>query len=95
MQIGRDNTYRRVSVGVNVRGRDVESMVKEVQQKLDVELDLPPGYYITYGWSFENLQRAKSRLSIVVPIALVLIFILLFFALGSIPQATMPGSTSP
>jgi heavy metal efflux system protein len=89
MQIGRDNTYRRVSVGVNVRGRDVESMVKEVQQRLDAELDLPPGYYITYGGSFENLQRAKARLSIVVPIALALIFILLFFALKSIPQATM------
>lgn len=89
MQISRDNTYRRVSVGVNVRGRDVESMVEEVQQRLDAELDLPDGYFIEYGGSFENLKRAKERLTIVVPIALLLIFILLYFALNSFTQATM------
>jgi heavy metal efflux system protein len=89
MLISRDNTYRRVSVGVNVRGRDVESMVEEVQQKLEAQLDLPDGYFIEYGGSFENLKRAKDRLSIVVPIALFLIFVLLYFALNSIPQATM------
>jgi heavy metal efflux system protein len=89
MQIGRDNTYRRVSVGVNVRGRDVESMVEEVQQKLDAQLDLPPGYYLEYGGSFENLKRAKARLIIVIPIALALIFILLYFALKSVIQAAM------
>ncbi len=89
MQISRDNTYRRVSVGVNVRGRDVESMVEEVQQRLDSELELPEGYFIKYGGSFENLKRAKERLSIVVPIALFLIFILLYFALHSVSQATM------
>ncbi|PHQ56622.1 MAG: CusA/CzcA family heavy metal efflux RND transporter [Lutibacter sp.] len=89
MQISRDNTYRRVSVGVNVRGRDVESMVEEVQQKLEADLDLPDGYFIEYGGSFENLKRAKERLSIVVPIALFLIFILLYFALNSVSQATM------
>ena len=89
MQISRDNTYRRVSVGVNVRGRDVESMVEEVQKKLDEELDLPDGYFIEYGGSFENLKRAKERLSIVVPIALFLIFILLYFALNSVSQSAM------
>ncbi|RLA16990.1 MAG: CusA/CzcA family heavy metal efflux RND transporter [Gammaproteobacteria bacterium] len=89
MQISRDNTYRRVSVGVNVRGRDVESMVEEVQERLDAELELPEGYFIEYGGSFENLKRAKERLSIVVPIALFLIFILLYFALNSISQASM------
>lgn len=89
MQISRDNTYRRVSVGVNVRGRDVESMVEEVQKRLDAELQLPEGYFIEYGGSFENLKRAKQRLSIVVPIALFLIFILLYFALHSVSQATM------
>ncbi len=89
MQISRDNTYRRVSIGVNVRGRDVESMVEEVQQRLDAELKLPDGYFIEYGGSFENLKRAKERLSIVVPIALFLIFILLYFALHSVSQATM------
>jgi len=89
MQISRDNTYRRVSVGVNVRGRDVESMVEEVQLKLEEQLKLPEGYFIEYGGSFENLKRAKERLTIVVPIALFLIFILLYFALNSVKQATM------
>jgi len=89
MQISRDNTYRRISVGVNVRGRDVKSMVEEVQQKLETEVKLPPGYYVTYGGSFENLQRATDRLMIVVPIALALIFILLYFALGSFSQSIM------
>jgi len=89
MQISRDNTYRRIYVGVNVRGRDVESMIEEIQGKMDTELDLPAGYYITYGGSFENLKRAKERLTIVVPLALALIFMLLYFALGSIPQTVM------
>ncbi len=89
MQISRDNTYRRISVGVNVRGRDVKSMVEEIQIKLDEQVKLPPGYYVTYGGSFENLQRATDRLMIVVPIALALIFILLYFALGSFTQSVM------
>ncbi|MAE84462.1 MAG: CusA/CzcA family heavy metal efflux RND transporter [Flammeovirgaceae bacterium] len=89
MQISRDNTYRRTYVGVNVRGRDVESVVNDIQAKLDAQLKLPAGYYITYGGEFENLQRAKQRLQIVVPIALFLIFILLYFALGSFSQSIM------
>ena len=89
MQISREGTFRRIYVGVNVRGRDVESVVNEIQQKLDKQLDLPAGYYITYGGEFENLQRAKNRLSIVLPIALALIFILLYFALHSFPQTVM------
>ncbi|MEP6261498.1 MAG: CusA/CzcA family heavy metal efflux RND transporter [Gillisia sp.] len=89
MQISRDNTYRRTYVGVNTRGRDVESVVNDIQAKLDAELDLPPGYYIEYGGEFENLQSAKNRLSIVVPIALFLIFVLLYFALGSFSQSIM------
>ena len=89
MQISRDNTYRRTYVGVNTRGRDVESVVNDIQEKLDVQLDLPPGYYISYGGEFENLERAKSRLTIVVPIALFLIFILLYFALKSFSQSIM------
>ena len=89
MQISRDNTFRRIYVGVNVRGRDVESLVNEIKQKLDAQLVLPPGYNITYGGAFENLERAKDRLSIVVPIALALIFILLYFALHSLSQTIM------
>ena len=89
MQISRDDTYRRTYVGVNTRGRDVESVVNDIQERLDAELDLPPGYYIEYGGEFENLQSAKDRLSIVVPIALFLIFVLLYFALGSFSQSIM------
>lgn len=89
MQISREGTNRRTYVGINVRGRDVESVVNEIQEKLDAQLDLPPGYYLKYGGSFENLERAKSRLIIVVPIALALIFVLLFFALKSFSQTIM------
>ena len=89
MQISRDDTYRRTYVGVNARGRDVESVVNDIQQRLDEELELPPGYYITYGGEFENLQSAKDRLIIVVPIALFLIFVLLYFALKSFSQSVM------
>lgn len=89
MQISRDNTNRRTYVGVNVRGRDVQSVVSDIQTRLDADLDLPPGYYIRYGGAFENLERAANRLQIVVPIALGLIFILIFFALRSIKQTTM------
>ena len=89
MQISRDDTYRRTYVGVNARGRDVESVVNDIQQRLDEELELPPGYYVSYGGEFENLQRAKRRLSVVVPIALFLIFVLLYFALESFWQSLM------
>ncbi|TQD35402.1 CusA/CzcA family heavy metal efflux RND transporter [Haloflavibacter putidus] len=89
MQISRDNTNRRTYVGINIRNRDVESVVKDIQQKLDAELDLPPGYYIRYGGAFENLERASNRLQTVVPIALVLIFILIYLALRSFTQTLM------
>jgi cobalt-zinc-cadmium resistance protein CzcA len=89
MQISRDNTNRRIYVGINVRGRDIKTLVDEIQLKLDEQLELPPGYYIRYGGAFENLERASKRLQIVVPIALGLIFLLIFFALRSFKQATM------
>lgn len=89
MQISRDNTNRRTYVGINVRGRDIKSLVEEVQQKLEAQLELPPGYYIRYGGAFENLERASERLKIVVPIALALIFLLIFFALRSFKQSMM------
>ena len=89
MQISRDNTNRRTYVGINVRGRDIKSLVEEIQQKMDAQLELPPGYYIRYGGAFENLERASKRLQIVVPIALGLIFLLIFFALKSFKQSMM------
>mgnify|MGYP000100191043 CR=1 FL=1 len=89
MQISRENTNRRTYVGINVRGRDIKSLVEEIQLKLDSELDLPSGYYIRYGGAFENLQRATNRLKFVVPIALGLIFLLIFLALKSFKQTSI------
>jgi len=89
MQISRDNTNRRTYVGINVRGRDVKSLVTEIKSKLDAQLELPSGYFIRYGGAFENLERASNRLQTVVPIALLLIFILIYFALKSLPQTLM------
>ncbi|GGF38763.1 CusA/CzcA family heavy metal efflux RND transporter [Echinicola rosea] len=89
MQISRDNTNRRTYVGINVRGRDIESLVAEIKDKLTNSLDLPPGYYIRYGGAFENLERASKRLQLVVPVALASIFMLIFFALKSVKQTLM------
>lgn len=89
MQISRDNTNRRTYVGINVRDRDVKTLVEEIREKLDSQLELPPGYYIRYGGAFENLERATERLKLVVPIALALIFVLIFFALKSLKQSVM------
>jgi cobalt-zinc-cadmium resistance protein CzcA len=89
MQISRDNTQRRTYVGINVRGRDVESVVTDIQEEVERNVDLPPGYSIHYGGAFENLERASSRLKLLVPIALGLIFLLIFFALQSFKQTIM------
>ena len=89
MQISRDNTNRRTYVGINVEGRDVKSLVEEIQRTLDEKLVLPTCYYIRYGGAFENLERASKRLSLVVPLALALIFMLVFFAIKSLKQTLM------
>jgi cobalt-zinc-cadmium resistance protein CzcA len=89
MQISRDNTNRRTYVGINVGDRDIKSLVAEIQQVLDEKLELPTGYYIRYGGAFENLERATQRLTLVVPIALALIFMLVFFAVKSFKQTLM------
>jgi cobalt-zinc-cadmium resistance protein CzcA len=89
MQISRDNTNRRTYVGINVGDRDVKSLVNEIQEVLDAKLKLPSGYYIRYGGAFENLERASQRLMIVVPLALALIFMLVFFAIKSFKQTLM------
>lgn len=94
-QVSRDNTQRRIVIGVNVRNRDVESLVKEMQSKLSKDLKLPVGYSLQYGGEFENLQRAKARLSIAVPVALVLIFIILYISLGSLKQTFLIYSAIP
>ena len=89
MQISRDNTNRRTYVGINVEGRDIKSIVDDIREILDKKLNLPAGYYIRFGGAFENLERATKRLSLVVPLALALIFIMVFFAIKSFKQTLM------
>ena len=89
MQISRDNTNRRTYVGINVRGRDVKSVVDDIQEVLNRELNLPPGYYLRYGGTFENFDRATKRLKILIPIAMGLIFIMIFLALRSVKETLM------
>ena len=94
-KISRDNTQRRIVVGVNVRDSDLQTVVDKIKKIVDANISLPPGYSVTYGGQFENLQSATARLKIAVPIALVLIFLLLFFAFGSIKEALMIFSAIP
>ncbi|MGN7513651.1 MAG: CusA/CzcA family heavy metal efflux RND transporter [Allomuricauda sp.] len=94
-KISRDDTKRRIVVGINVRNRDLQSVVDDVQLLVDENISLPPGYIITYGGQFENLQNAKARLMIAVPIALLLIFIMLYFAFGSVKEALLIFSAIP
>ncbi len=94
-QISRDDTSRRIVIGVNVRNRDTQSLVEEMQNTIQRKLDLPPGYSVTYGGEFENLQRAQKRLSLVVPLALVLIFVILFISLRSLKQSLLIYTAIP
>ena len=94
-KISRDNTKRRIVVGVNVRNRDLESVVKDVQQIIERDVKLPVGYTISYGGQFENLRTASARLKVAVPIALVLIFVLLYFAFDSVKEALIIYSAIP
>ncbi|AEE19719.1 CusA/CzcA family heavy metal efflux RND transporter [Dokdonia sp. 4H-3-7-5] len=94
-KISRDDTRRRIVVGVNVRNRDLQSVVADVQKLINENVKLPIGYSITYGGQFENLQSAKARLMVAVPIALILIFILLYFAFKSVKEALMIYSAIP
>jgi cobalt-zinc-cadmium resistance protein CzcA len=88
-QIQREDTKRRIIVGFNVRGRDIASVVEELKDKINQQIDFPTGYYATYGGQFENLKEAKERLAIAVPVALLLILLLLFFTFGSVKQAIL------
>jgi len=94
-QISRENTRRRITVGFNVRGRDVQTLIAEVQEKIDHELVLPAGYYVTFGGQFENLEAAKKRLSLAVPVALLLIFIILYFTFNSLREVLLIFSAVP
>ncbi len=94
-QISRDDTKRRIVVGLNVRGRNVQSVVADIQKKLGNGLKLPPGYYIAYGGQFKNLVEARNRLMVAVPIALAIIFVLLFFTFGSFRETLLIFSAIP
>lgn len=88
-QISREDGKRRIVIGFNVQGRDVESVVEDIERQLVKNVKLPEGYYYTYGGTFENLRAASARLMIAVPVALALIFLLLYFTFSSFKQATL------
>lgn len=94
-KVSRDNTRRRIVVGVNVRNRDLESVVMDVQSIIDAEISLPENYSIEYGGQFQNLRSARTRLSYAVPVALVLIFLLLYFAFDSVKDALLIYTAIP
>lgn len=88
-QIRRDNVQRRVVIQSNVEGRDMGGLVEELKSSIDEKVELPPGYAVEFGGQYENQKRAQARLLIVVPISMVLIFLLLYFAFGSAKQASL------
>lgn len=94
-QIQREDAKRRIIVGFNVRGRDVQTIVTELQGKVDKKMKLPAGYYTNYGGAFENLVAAKNRLAIAVPLSLLLILLMLYFAFGSLKQSILIFSAIP
>jgi heavy metal efflux system protein len=95
VKVGRENGSRMVVVQSNVRGRDLVGFVEEAKAAVAKQIKLPPGYHLAWGGQFENQQRAATRLAIVVPIALGLIFMLLFATFGSVRQATLVLTNIP
>src|SRR5262249_35437882 len=94
-QISRENGKRYVGVTVEVRGRDIGSLVEEAQAKIAQRVTLPPGYWLTWGGQFENFEAARQRLTIIVPMCFAMIFLLLLSALGSAPDALLVFSVVP
>lgn len=94
-QIQREDAKRRIIVGFNTRGRDISSVVKEIQEKIEKQVKMPPGYFITYGGQFKNLEEANKRLSVAVPVALALILLLLYFTFGSIKYSLLIFTAIP
>jgi cobalt-zinc-cadmium resistance protein CzcA len=93
--ISREMGQRRLAIMVNLRGRDVESFVREAQQKIHEQVSIPSGYSIEFGGQFKNLQQARLRLMLIVPAALLIVFLLIFTAFGSLRQAFMIYSGIP
>ena len=94
-QISREDGKRRIVVGFNAKGRDVQSVVTDLQSELDRKVKLPSGYYFTYGGTFENLQAASARLLVAVPVSLMLILLLLYFTFHSMKQAALIFTAIP
>ncbi|HPS83839.1 MAG TPA: CusA/CzcA family heavy metal efflux RND transporter, partial [Bacteroidales bacterium] len=94
-QVSREDTKRRITVGFNVRGRDVQSVIKDVSTEIDSKVKFPPAYYVAYGGQFKNFEAAKDRLLIAVPVALLLIFVLLFFTFHSVKQSLLIFTAVP
>ena len=94
-QIRRDDVQRRVVIQSNVEGRDMGGLVNELKERISREIDLPDGYSVVFGGQYKNQQRAQARLMIVVPISLALIFLLLYFAFGSLGQAALIMTNVP
>jgi heavy metal efflux system protein len=94
-QVSRENTRRRITIGFNVRNRDIKSVINDVSAQIDQKIQLPTGYYVTYGGQFKNLEAAQKRLSIAVPVALLLIFVLLYFTFHSVKQSLLIFTAVP
>jgi len=94
-QVSRENTKRRITIGFNVRNRDIQGVINDVAIQIDNKIKMPEGYYVTYGGQFKNLEAAQKRLSIAVPIALLLIFVLLYFTFKSVKQTFLIFSAVP
>ena len=94
-QVSHENGARRIYVGFNVKGRDVQSTVEDIQKILDEKLKLPEGYYYNYGGEFENLQSASRRLMVVIPIALVIILLLLYATVKNVKESLFVFSAIP
>ena len=94
-QVSREDTKRRITIGFNVRTRDVQSVINDVTAKIDQQVILPTGYYVSYGGQFKNLEAAKARLMVAVPVALLLIFVLLFFTFHSVKQTLLIFTAVP
>jgi cobalt-zinc-cadmium resistance protein CzcA len=94
-EITRDNGKRRIVIQGNVRGRDIESFVNELKSKISSQLKLPPGYVVEYGGTFKNLESARQRLLIAVPVSLFFIFALLFVTFNSVKQGLLVFSGIP
>jgi cobalt-zinc-cadmium resistance protein CzcA len=94
-QIQRDDAKRRIVVGFNVRNSDIQTVVDDLKKSIEKEIKFEPGYYTTYGGAFKNLEDARNRLAVAVPIALLLIFMLLFFTFHSFKQAILIFTAIP